>query len=47
MGGRKKSRARGWWDEECKEEKKKVKRTLREWRERNTGKKGYREGKSK
>lgn len=40
MGEKKKSRARGWWDEECKEEKKKVRRTLREWRKGKIGKEG-------
>jgi len=42
-----KKRRTGWWDEECKEKKKEVKRELREWRRGNGGKERYWECKRK
>jgi len=38
-------RRRGWWDEECRKEKKRVKRMLRNWRKREGEEKEYRRGK--
>lgn len=34
-------RKMGWWDEECKEAKRKVRRKLREWRKKGEGEKEY------
>jgi len=45
--GIKVGRKRGWWDEECREEKKKVRRALRKWRWSVGEEEKYRKGKRK
>jgi len=43
-----KGNRRGWWDEECREKKKKVRRELRKWRRKDDGdKNGYVKGKGR
>lgn len=40
-----KRRKRGWWNEECKEKKREVRRELRKWRKNRGGKEKFREKK--
>jgi len=45
--GREKKEKRGWWDEECKVQKKKVRKVLKEWRKGKGGGQEYRREKRK